>query len=324
MKILVTGSHGLIGQALIPFLTGAGHSVSRLVRKRSQLKEGDVFWSPIQEKIETRNLEGLDGVIHLAGETVAQIWTPQAKRRIHGSRVHGTELLCRTLAGLKKPPRVLICASAVGYYGSRPGEVLTEQSSPGLGFLANVVRSWEQATLPASIAGIRVVNLRFGLVLSPRGGAFKPMLLPFKLGLGGKLGGGKQHWPWVSIDDVVGAAYFALTNEKLSGAVNVTAPNPVTNKVFTKTLGRVLLRPTFFCVPGPLLKALPGGMGYEMFLSDQNALPQRLLDAGYVFKHSKLEDAIRYLLKQSRGKVEFTPQQVLNAPVAAGPTSATA
>ncbi|MCC6573087.1 MAG: TIGR01777 family protein [Planctomycetes bacterium] len=315
MKILVSGASGLIGQALIPFLTAGGHTVTRMVRSPSKLKGGDVLWRPGEGRIDTEKLEGFDAVIHLAGESVAQIWTPEAKRRILESRSHATELLCRALAKLKNPPKVMLCASAVGYFGSRPGEVLTEASSPGLGFLANVVRSWEQATLPATIAGIRVVNLRFGLVLSPRGGAFKSMLLPFKLGLGGKFGNGRQHFPWVSIDDVVGATYFALMNDKLSGPINVTAPNPVTNKVFTKTMGRVLMRPTLFCVPGPLFLALPGGMGTEMFLSDQNVLPARLTEAGYVFKHTQLADAVRHVLR-SRGKVEFTGQPVIPVPAA--------
>jgi len=298
MNILVTGSTGLIGSALVPFLAKSGHGVTRLTRLKSgsQSKPGEAYWNPDEKKIDTSSLEGYDAIVHLAGENIAGIWTTEKKNRIRKSRIDGTRLLSKSLAELANPPKVLVCASAIGFYGDRGDEVLTEESAPGEGFLAEVCREWEAATEPAIQKGIRVVNPRFGMVLSPKGGALKTMLLPFRMGLGGNMGSGKQYMSWVSIDDVVGAVYHAISNESLRGAVNVVAPNPVTNSEFTKTLGRVLGRPTLLSVPEFAVRLLAGEMADEMLLASTRVQPVRLLALGYKFRYPELEIALRHLL----------------------------
>lgn len=296
MKILVTGASGLIGSALIPLLTTGGHGVVRLVRDGGTRRADTINWDPVKGTIDSAALEGVDAVVHLAGENVAGRWTAEKKARIYGSRVDGTTALVQALTRLARPPKVLVAASAIGYYGDRDVDVVDEDSAPRAGFLADVVREWEAATQPASARGIRVVNLRFGVVLSPAGGALATMLTPFRLGAGGPVGSGEQYMSWVAIDDAIGAILYALTTAELSGPVNVVAPNPATNREFTKTLGRVLSRPTIIPMPAFAVKLAFGEMGESLLLSSTRVEPHRLKETGYPFRFPELEGALRHLL----------------------------
>jgi uncharacterized protein len=299
MKILVSGSTGLVGKALVSSLTGAGHQVTRLVRSRSGAGEKDIHWDPATGSLDSSRLEGLDGVVHLAGESIAEgRWTAEKKARIRNSRVKGTQLLADALAQRVQRPRTLICSSAIGYYGDRGAEILREDSRPGSGFLPDVCREWEAATKPAAENGIRVVNLRTGLVLSSSGGALPKMLPPFKLGAGGKLGTGQQFMSWISIDDLVGAIEHALEKNSLSGPVNAVSPHPVTNLEFTKTLGRVLSRPTIFPMPAFAVRLMFGEMGEDLLLASARVEPARLAGSGYVFRYPVLEGALRHVLRK--------------------------
>lgn len=297
MNILITGSTGMIGTVLIEALKKQNHRVTRLVRSPKPNSEPTVLWNPASGTLNAKDVEGFDAVVHLAGESIAASrWTEAQKARIRDSRVQGTALLSATLAKLAKPPKVLVCASAIGFYGNRGEEILREDSKIGTGFLAEVCQEWEDAAAPAKHKGIRVVHLRLGVVMSPKGGALAKMLLPFKLGLGGVVGNGKQYWSWVSLDDVIGAFLYALQNENLSGAVNAVAPRAVTNAEFTKTLGKVLSRPTIFPLPGFAARLVLGEMADDLLLSSARIEPARLLAAGYQFKHPDLEGALRALL----------------------------
>ena len=298
MKIGVSGSTGLVGSALVPFLTTSGHQVVRLVR--SKPNPGEVYWSPGEGRLDASGLEGLEAVVHLAGENITGRWTPAKKARIRESRVQGTQLLAGTLAELAQPPKVLVCASAIGYYGDRGEEVLREASPPGSNFLAEVCQAWEAASQPAAQKGIRVVSLRIGVVLSPRGGALGQMLLPFKLGVGGKIGSGRQYLSWIAIDDLVGVIHHALTTDSLQGPVNTVAPQAVTNLEFTKTLGRVLGRPTLFPLPAFAARWAFGQMADELLLASARVEPARLKASGYVFRTPDLEGALRRLLGKTR------------------------
>jgi uncharacterized protein (TIGR01777 family) len=299
MKILVSGSTGLVGKALVSALTGAGHQVTRLVRSQPGPDGKDVRWDPAAGSLDSGRLEGLDGVVHLAGESIAEgRWTAEKKARIRNSRVQGTRLLADALAQRVQRPKTLICASAIGYYGDRGAEILREESSPGSGFLPDVCREWEAATKPAANSGIRVVNLRTGLVLSSAGGALPKMLPPFKLGIGGKLGSGRQYMSWISIDDLVGIIQHALEKNSLSGPVNAVSPHPVTNLEFTRTLGRVLSRPTIFPVPAFAVRLMFGQMGEDLLLASARVEPARVAASGYVFRHPVLEGALRYVLRK--------------------------
>jgi len=299
MRILVTGSTGLIGSALVPFLRAGGHEVVRLARAPLRGEESVVLWDPEGGKLEPSALEGFDAVVHLAGENIAGRWTAEKKARIRDSRVRGTRLLSETLAQLERPPAVLASASAIGYYGDRGDELLREESPPGRGFLAEVAAQWEAATEPAARRGIRVVCLRFGIVLSPRGGALAQMLPPFRLGLGGPIGSGQQYWSWVAIDDVVRAIHHALGAETLHGPVNVVSPDPVRNREFVRALGRVLGRPTLLPMPALVVRVLFGQMGEELLLSSQRVEPIRLLASGFVFQYPDLDGALRHLLRKA-------------------------
>jgi uncharacterized protein (TIGR01777 family) len=294
--VAVTGSTGLVGTALVRALAADGHRVVRLVRTRPAAAGGDVYWNPAKGEIDAAGLEGVDAVVHLAGESIAQLWTAERKRRIRESRVRGTRLLAEALAGLRGPPRVLVSGSATGFYGSRGDERLEEGAGPGTGFLADVAREWEAAAQPARARGIRVVHPRLGIVLSREGGALPKMLPPFRLGLGGKVGSGKQWLPWISEADVVGVLRFLMDTETLGGPVNTVAPGEVTNAEFTRTLGRVLGRPTFFPVPAAALRLATGEMGEQTLLASQRAVPAVLLRAGYRFRHPELEGALRAVL----------------------------
>lgn len=296
MNVLVTGATGLVGSTVVPFLTTGGHQVLRLVRKPTG-RDDDVVWNPDAGTIDSKKLNGLDAVVHLAGENIASgRWTAAKKARIRDSRVNGTRLLCETLAQLSKPPKVLVCASAIGYYGDRGNDELSETSPPGTSFLCDVCRDWEQATESARLAGIRVVNLRIGVVLTPRGGALAKMLLPFKLCAGGNVGHGRQYWSWIAIDDVVGAIHHALTTGGLFGPVNAVSPEPVTNAGFTKTLGKVLRRPTIIPMPAFAAKWALGEMADELLLASTRVIPRRLTETGYQFRCPTLEAALRHVL----------------------------
>ncbi len=301
MKILLTGSHGLIGSALAPALTAQGHRIVRLVRVPSTPSPGDAAWDPATGQIADRApLEGVDAVIHLAGENVAAgRWTPARKARIRDSRVQGTRLLAETLTHLSRPPAVLLCASAVGYYGDRGDEILREGSPPGTGFLAEVTRDWEAAAEPARRAGIRVVHFRIGAVLSRAGGLLPRVLPIFRLGLGGPLGSGRQYMSWIAIDDLVNAVLHLLARDGLTGPVNMVAPAPVTNREFTQTLGRVLSRPTPFPVPPIALRVLFGEMADDALMSSARVEPAKLLESRFTFRFPDLEQALRALLHRA-------------------------
>ena len=295
MKILVTGATGLVGSALVPFLAGGGHEVARL--GRSAPGAGDIRWDPEAGVLEPDALEGFDGVVHLAGDNIATgRWTAEKKRRIRESRVKGTSLLATALAGLERPPRVLVSASAIGFYGDRGDEELIEGSAAGSGFLSEVCREWEAATEAAEGKGIRVAHARLGVVLSKDGGALAKMLTPFRLGAGGVIGNGRQYMSWITLDDTVAAIGHLLSTESAAGPVNVVAPAPVTNGEFTRTLGRVLRRPTLFPMPGFAARLAFGEMADALLLAGTRVKPAGLLDSGYAFRHGSLEEGLRHVL----------------------------
>jgi uncharacterized protein (TIGR01777 family) len=295
--VAVTGASGTVGIALCAALARSGHAVLRLVRRPARGPD-EIAWDPGGGVQDRERLEGLDGVVHLAGKSIAGRWTAARKAEIRRSRVEGTRRLCEALAGLARRPAVLVSASAIGIYGDRGNEVLRESSAPGSGFLAEVCREWEAATEPARRAGIRTVVPRFGMILSPAGGALKTMLTPFRLGLGGRLGNGRQFVSWIAIDDAVGVIQHAMRTERLSGAVNAVSPAPVTNAEFTRTLGRALSRPAVLPLPAFAARLALGEMADEMLLASQRALPTRLEDSGYRVMHPRLEEALRHLLRR--------------------------
>jgi uncharacterized protein (TIGR01777 family) len=295
MKVLIAGASGLVGSALIPALEAEGADVTRLVR--TSAGAGEIEWHPNNDQIDASKLEGFDAIMNFAGENIAGgRWTDDQKRKIHDSRVNGTHLLSEAIAGLKQQPKVFLCASATGIYGDRDDETLDEQSDSGGGFLAGVCREWEQATEPAAAAGVRTVNLRFGPIIAREGGMLAKLLTPFKMGMGGKVGSGKQYISWVAIDDAVGAIKLALKDESIRGPLNIVSPHPVTNEEFTKTLGHVLSRPTALSVPAFAARLAFGEMADEMLLTSQRVIPKRLNDAGYEFEYPELESAFRKYL----------------------------
>jgi uncharacterized protein (TIGR01777 family) len=295
LRVAVSGASGLIGTALSVALERDGHAVLPLVRARTA-GPGEIAWEPEAGRIDAAALEGLDAVVHLAGENVAQRWTSRVRERILQSRVRGTRLLADTLASLRRPPEVLVSASAVGYYGDRGDELLDESSTPGNDFLAGVAEAWEGAAKPAAEAGIRVAHPRFGVVLSPAGGALKRMLPAFRLGAGGRVGSGRQWMSWIALDDAVDALRFVIDTPGLAGPIDFTAPEPVTNEEFTRVLSRVLGRPAFLEIPAVALRLLFGEMADRTLLASQRARPTRLLGAGFSFRHPSLEDALTALL----------------------------
>lgn len=300
MKILISGSSGLVGSALIPFFAAKGHEIFPLVRSREKRGPEPVFWDPVSGEIEAERIEGLDAVVHLAGENIASPWTAKKKVRIRESRIKGTELLSRTLSSLKQPPKVFLSVSGVNYYGNRGDEVLTETAEPGKGFLSRVCQDWEAAAAPAKEKGIRVVWLRIAPVLAASGGMLAKMLLPFRMGLGGKISDGRQYVSWIAIDDLVAVIEYCLSQESIVGPINAASPNPVTNAEFTRTLGRVLSRPTPFRIPAFALRATCGEMADDMLLSSIRVVPKRLEEKGYSFRHPHLEEALRHVLAACR------------------------
>lgn len=301
LTVAISGASGLIGSNLRHLLTTGGHTVRRMVRREEDLEPGDILWDARNGSIDAAALEGVDAVVHLAGEPIAGgRWTDARKKAIYRSRVDGTELIARTLAEMNRGPRVLVSMSAVGYYGDRGNERLDESSSSGKGFLAKVTQDWEAATRPAERAGIRVVRLRGGVVLSPAGGALGKMLLPFKMGVGGRLGSGKQYVSWVDLDDLVGLIYHALRTDSVHGALNGTGPNPVTNATFTSILGDVLGRPTFIPVPALAVKAAFGELGEEALLQGQRVLPVKAERTGFEFLFDGVEASLRFQLGRQK------------------------
>jgi len=296
MRIVITGALGFIGRALVKAIEDQGHDVVRLVRRAPQ-RPNEVAWNPDTGEIDARGLTDSHAVVHLAGENIAGRWTPAKMDRILQSRAKGTRFLSQSMGRVGRRPKVFISASATGFYGNRAGELLTEQSAPGKGFLADVCREWEAASWPAAQHGLRVANLRFGMVLSAHGGALAAMLPAFRLGLGGVLGGGYQHMPWVTLEDAVAAILYVIADETVAGPINVVAPEAVTNRQFTKTLARVMRRPAFLRVPAPVLRLMFGPMANEVLLASANVVPQRLLEAGFRFTWPDLEPALDHLLK---------------------------
>jgi uncharacterized protein len=296
VDVLITGSGGLIGTALITALETAGHRVVRLQRGGGAV--GSRSWDPEGGAIDTTAFDGVSGVVHLAGEGIAEKrWTPEQKRRILESRTHGTDLLVRTLAARDARPAVLVSASAIGYYGNRGDEELTEASSPGDDFLAGVCQRWEGATAPAAEAGIRVVTIRTGIVLSPKGGVLKQLLLPFKLGVGGRTGSGRQYMSWITLVDEIRAIRFALDHDHLRGPLNLTAPHPASNREFTGTLARVLHRPALLPTPLLPLKVRYGAeLVEDLLVNGQRVVPAALSAAGFEFVHPELEVGLRSIL----------------------------
>lgn len=309
-KVLVSGATGLVASTLIPMLTTQGHRVARLLRKPTPQVYAtglpDVIWNSESGKVQEGSLDGVEAVVHLAGENIAGgRWTPAFKERIRDSRVVGTRKLCERLAALKEPPAVLVCASAIGFYGDRGDEVLTEESAAGQGFLPEVSEAWEEACEPARKAGIRVVNLRIGIVLTPRGGALQKLLKPFWWGAGGVAGNGSQYWSWISVDDLCGAILHSIATPSLTGPVNATAPQAVTNREFTQVLARVMRR--LACVPLPEFAARMalGEMAHDLLFVSSRVQPVRLLSTGYQFRFTDLECCLRHLLGRPLADVKL-------------------
>lgn len=294
-QVAVTGASGFIGRSLVPALRLAGHSVRTIGRGAGS----DFRWDPASAAIDAAALHGVDAVVHLAGANIAVRWTARARREIVDSRTLGTKLIATAFAHAghgRGVDRVLVSASAIGCYGNRDDALLDETSAPGDGFLADVVRQWEEAAAPAGAAGIRIVHSRTGLVLSPDGGALRRLLTPFRLGAGGRLGPGTQWMSWIALSDAVRAIAFAIDREGLHGAVNVVTPEPVTNATFTATLARVLARPALLPVPAVVLHAIFGAMADETLLASQRVHPSRLTAEGFRFAHPALDDALRFEL----------------------------
>lgn len=297
MKIAISGASGLVGSTLATELEGDGHGVHPLVRRPAR-GDREISWDPKAGELDGSALEGLDAVVHLAGESVAKgRWTDAKKRRIRDSRVRGTRLVAETLANLDDPPKTLVCASAIGYYGDRGDERLDESSRAGDGFLADVCVRWEAAAEAAREAGLRVVHLRIGMVLDPDDGALPQLLTPFRLGLGGKVGSGKQWMSWIAIDDLTAVIRHVLEDDEAEGPVNTVSPEPVRNRDFTQTLGQVLHRPTILPLPGFAARLALGEMAEELLLASARVAPRRLEALGYTFRHTELRGALEHLLE---------------------------
>jgi uncharacterized protein (TIGR01777 family) len=296
MKVLVTGSSGLIGSTLIPLLKAKNYEIYTLVRHSPQ-SETEIFWDYENENLDASKLEGIDVIVHLAGKNIADNkWTEKVKEEIKQSRIKGTNLLIRKLLSLTKPPSTFIAASAIGFYGNRGNEILSESSLPGSGYLAKLCQDWENTTKTASNIGLRTVNIRFGVVLSKKGGALSKMLLPFLFGAGGPIGSGKQYMSWIAVDDAVGAIDHIINNASIDGPVNLVSPNPILNKDFAHTLGKVLQRPAILPLPAFAAQLLLGEMANELLLSSQRVEPSVLKISNYKYKYPNLESALKHIL----------------------------
>jgi len=300
MKILISGSSGLVGKALSSALRTEGHTVARLVRPGGALSSGDVSWDPMAATMDTAAMEGADAVVHLSGASIAGgRWTPARKAVLRSSRIDTTRVLVDSLINLRTKPSVLVCASATGYYGNRGDEMLTESSSPGTDFLSLLARDWEEEAARAEMNGVRTATLRFGLILAADGGALPQMLLPFRLGLGGRFGTGAQWMPWIALEDVIAIARLAIADARVCGPWNVVAPNPVRNSEFTRILADVLHRPAIFPVPAFALRLALGEMAEPLLLASQRAVPARLLAMQHKFRFETLESALRATLAKA-------------------------
>jgi uncharacterized protein (TIGR01777 family) len=293
MKILITGATGFLGRPLVERLLAGGHEVTRIVRSTNH---PGIIWDPDNRKIDASRLEGHDAVIHLAGESIQGRWTKEKKREILQSRTENTSFLVEVLSHLKQKPKIFVSASAIGYYGHRDTEQLSEEALPGRGFLADVTKQWEAASKSLEKEGMRVSCIRTGLVLHPSGGALGKLLLPFKLGLGGPIGNGKQWWSWIERDDLLRIYEFALTNDAAHGPINAVAPNPVINKVFARTLGKVLSRPAIIPLPAFVVKLILGEMGKELLLSSQHVRAKKLEELQFSYNFTELSPALKHLL----------------------------
>lgn len=296
MKIIVTGATGLIGSTLVPSLAAQGHDIVRLTR--SKRRDSDIEWQPQAREIEPSIFSGADAVVHLAAERIYGRWTAQKKARIRASRVDVTRRLCEAMARSANPPRILLSASATGFYGDRGAEILSEDSAVGTSFLAGLCAAWEAATRPAQDAGVRVVHLRLGIVLTPHDGALRQMLPMFRLGLGGPLGSGRQFYSWISLPDATGAIEHALATETLGGAVNLVSPQPLRQRDFARVLGQFLHRPAVLPAPAFALRLALGEMAGELLLASARVEPARLLSSGYQFQYPTLPEALRALLSE--------------------------
>ena len=297
LRVAITGASGFIGSALRHFLTTGGHEVLPIVRRRPDREQGEVYWDPMERKIEGKRLDGVDALVHLAGESLSQgRWNPARKRAIWKSRVVGTSVLTDALNRLRNPPRVFVSSSAIGYYGNRGGEHLVERSNPGTGFLAELCREWESEAFKARRSGVRVVTLRTGLVLSPAGGALGTMLLPFKMGIGGRLGSGRQYVSWIDHDDLVALIFHALVTPSVRGPLNATAPHPVTNATFTTKLGRALRRPTLLPVPSLAVRGMFGEMGKALLLEGARVIPEEAVRSGFRFDFEGIGESLAFQL----------------------------
>lgn len=297
-RILVSGASGMIGSAVAAALRSRGAGIARLSRPGAAHDPSNelIPWNPA-EPIHADAVSGFDAVIHLAGESVFGRWSSEKKARIRNSRIPATTNLARSLALAKVKPRVFLCASAIGYYGNRSDEVLTEESAPGTGFAADLARDWEAATKPAADAGIRTVRMRIGIVLARHAGALAQMLPPFRAGIGGRVGSGKQWMSWIDLDDLAGAVQHILQTDSLAGPVNLVGPGPVANIQFTKTLASVLHRPALFPVPAFVMRLAFGEMADELLLASDRVEPRRLLDSGYTFQFPTLKSSLEHILK---------------------------
>ena len=297
LRVAITGASGFVGSALRHFLTTGGHEVLPIVRRRPDRERGEIHWDPMERKMEAKRLEGVDALVHLAGESLSKgRWTPARKRAIWRSRIVGTQVLADALNRLRDPPRVFVSSSAIGYYGNRGGEKLFERSRPGSGFLAELCREWESEALKARRSGVRVVTLRTGLVLSPAGGALGTMLLPFKMGIGGRLGSGRQFVSWIDHDDLVALIFHALADDSVRGPLNGTAPHPVTNATFTTRLGRALSRPTLLPVPSLAVRGMFGEMGKVLLLEGARVFPEAALRSGFHFDFEGIGESLAFQL----------------------------
>lgn len=295
MRVALSGSTGFLGRALTARLTSAGHRVIPITRRGAATGES-ITWDPARGELAADALDGIDAVIHLAGENIAQRWTDEVKREIRDSRVKSTALLARTIQAMERPPRALLSGSAIGIYGDRGDELLDESSPAGHGFLPDVVKAWEDATTPLDRGDVRVVHLRTGMVLGRNGGALEKMLTPFRLGLGGRIGSGAQVMSWIALDDWTRAVEFILGAGQLRGPVNLVAPVPVSNEDFTHALGHALGRPTIVSVPETAIRVMFGEMGEATILASTRVVPTRLLGAGFEFRHENIADALRTVL----------------------------